>query len=64
MKNLPLILLMLISSVTMTSFTGCGDSETTSMTEGIELSEIEAYEKAQKEMEAEAMGEMDETDAE
>ena len=32
------------------------------MTDGVELSEIEAYEKALLEMEAEDMGEMDESD--
>lgn len=54
---------MLFSSIAMISFTGCGGKpEAASMTEGVELSEIEAYEKAQQEMEAEAMGEMDATD--
>ena len=60
MKTFPWTLLILFSSIAMVSFTGCGGKpETASMTEGVELSEIEAYEKAQKEMEAEAMGEMD-----
>ena len=61
MKTIPFTLLLLFSSFVMISFTGCGGKpEAASMTEGVELSEIEAYEKAQKEMEAEAMGEMDE----
>lgn len=61
MNKLHLILIALVLSFTMTSLTGCEDSKPASMTEGIELSEIEAYEKAQREMESEDMGEMDET---
>ncbi|TWU42580.1 hypothetical protein [Novipirellula artificiosorum] len=55
MKTISLSLLMILSSITMTSLTGCGsDSKPASITEGVELSEIEAYEKAQREMEAES----------
>lgn len=62
MNKIPLILMILVSSFTMTALTGCSDSEPAAMTDGIELSEIEAYEKAQREMESESMGEMDETE--
>lgn len=50
---------MLLSSLAMFSLAGCGEPKAASMTEGVELSEIEAYEKAQREMEAESMGEND-----
>ncbi len=49
----------------MISLTGCGggQEEAASMTEGVELSEIEAYEKSLRDMEAEDAGamEMDES---
>ncbi len=45
---------MLFPFIAMISLTGCGgEQKTSSMTEGVELSEIEAYEKAVLEMEAE-----------
>ena len=61
MKKFTWTLLFLISSVSMFSLAGCSEPKTESMTEGIEMSEIEAYEEAQRKMEAEDMGEMEET---
>jgi hypothetical protein len=57
-------LLMLVFSITMIALTGCGGEESNvrSMTEGVELSEIEAYEKAVQGMEAEDAGEMENID--
>ena len=47
MKIFPRALLMLFSIVAMISLTGCGgEDKAASMTEGVEMSEIEAYEKA------------------
>jgi hypothetical protein len=61
MKTYSWSLLMLFSSITMISLTGCGgDSQPTSMTEGVELSEIEAYEEAVRKMESDDAGGMDE----
>ena len=63
MKIFPRALLILFSVVAMISFAGCGgEQKASSMTENVELSEIEAYEKAVLEMESEDMGEMDESD--
>ena len=61
MKNFSWSLLMLFSSFTMISLTGCGGTaeEAGSMTEGVELSEIEAYEQSVLAMEAEDEGEME-----
>ena len=61
MKKFSWSLLILFSFVTMIALTGCGDVEpkVKSMTEGVELSEIEAYEKAVQTMEAEDAGEME-----
>jgi hypothetical protein len=59
MKNSSWTLIVLLSSLAMFSLAGCGEPKAASMTEGVELSEIEAYEKAQREMEAESMGEND-----
>ncbi len=66
MKTSSWSLLILFSFVTITSLTGCGKPEPKSMTEGVPLSEIEAYEKAVLEMEAEDAGDMelDEREAE
>ena len=62
MRNYSWTLLML-SSIAMLSFAGCGGKpDAASMTEGVELSEIEAYEKAVLEMEAEDAGGMDEVE--
>ncbi|WP_255325518.1 hypothetical protein [Rhodopirellula sp. SWK7] len=44
----------------MLSITGCGEPKPTSVTEGIEVSEIQAYEARVKEMEAQTAKEMDE----
>lgn len=56
--SLPLLLLFSMLSM---SFVGCGDAKTTSVTEGLPVSEIEAYEARVKEMEAAAMKEMEES---
>lgn len=53
------LLLSLFSLIALMSLTGCDDSKPKSMTEGVELSEIEAYEKAIQEMEAEDAGGME-----
>ncbi len=54
-------LLMLCLSCALIVSTGCGDnSKPKSMTEGVELSEIEAYEQAVRDMEAEDVEDMDE----
>ena len=60
MRSYSWALLMLFSSIAMISVTGCGGKpDAASMTEGVELSEIEAYEQSVREMEAEDSGEMD-----
>jgi hypothetical protein len=60
MKTFSWSLLMLVFSITMISFTGCGGGqEVKSMTDGVELSEIEAYEAAVQGMEAEDAGDME-----
>jgi uncharacterized lipoprotein YehR (DUF1307 family) len=61
MKTFSWSLLMLVFSITMISLTGCGDVEpkVKSMTDGVELSEIEAYEQAVRGMEAEDAGDME-----
>ena len=60
MKTFSWSLLMLFTSITVISLTGCGgDPKPASMTEGVELSEIEAYEKALQDMEAEDAGSME-----
>lgn len=57
-------LLTLVFSITMISFSGCGEEpKVKSMTEGVELSEIEAYEEAVRAMEAEDAAEMENIDA-
>jgi uncharacterized lipoprotein YehR (DUF1307 family) len=60
MKTFSWSQLMLVFSITMISLTGCGDVEpkVKSMTDGVELSEIEAYEQAVRGMEAEDAGDM------
>jgi len=65
MKTFSRSLLMLVFSITMISLTGCGEEpKVKSMTEGVELSEIEAYEKAVQAMEAEDAAEMENIDTE
>ena len=60
MKTLSWSLLMLVFSITMISLTGCGgEPEVKSMTDGVPMSEIEAYEKAVQAMEAEDAGAME-----
>jgi uncharacterized lipoprotein YehR (DUF1307 family) len=61
MKTFSRSLLMLVVSITIISLTGCGDAEpkVKSMTDGVELSEIEAYEQAVRGMEAEDAGDME-----
>jgi hypothetical protein len=61
MKTFSWSLLILFSSITMISLTGCegGKKEAASMTEGVEMSEIEAYEQSLREMEAEDAGDME-----
>ncbi|TWU46925.1 hypothetical protein [Rubripirellula reticaptiva] len=59
MKTTSLSLVLLFSLMTMILSTGCGGNESaTSVTEGIPVSDLEAYEARVKEMEAEAMKEM------
>ena len=54
---------MLCLSCTLVVSTGCGDnSKPKSMTEGVELSEIEAYEQAVRDMESEEAEDMDATE--
>ena len=60
MKKFAWSLLLLFPLLVMVS--GCGKPEVKSMAEGLEMSDIEAYEKAQQSMEADAMEEMDETE--
>ncbi|PAY21363.1 hypothetical protein CKO51_01935 [Rhodopirellula sp. SM50] len=63
MKTFSRCLLILCSATALIASVGCGDnSNPASMTEGVELSEIEAYEKAVLEMEAEDAGSMDDVD--
>lgn len=53
-------LLMLSLSITMISLTGCGEEpKAASMTEGVPMSEIEAYEQSVLAMEAEDAGGME-----
>ncbi|QDV41170.1 hypothetical protein Enr13x_10080 [Stieleria neptunia] len=60
MKTFSRSLLILCASTAMIISVGCGEkSAPTSMTEGVELSEIEAYEQAVLDMESEDTGEMD-----
>lgn len=60
MKNFFRSPLILLSFTAMVSVTGCGDSQqSNSMTEGVELSEIEAYEQSVRQMESEDEGAMD-----
>ena len=61
MKRTYLTPFALLASIGICSLSGCGEPKAASMAEGIELSDIEAYEKAQKEMEAESMRENDES---
>ncbi|TWU46097.1 hypothetical protein Poly51_54920 [Rubripirellula tenax] len=58
MKTTSLSLALLFLSVTVSSFTGCGEPEVKSIAEGISPSEIETYETNLKEMEAQAMNDM------
>lgn len=48
----------------MISASGCGDAETTSVTEGLPVSDIHAYEARIKEMEAAAKKEMEDSGGE
>lgn len=64
MKIFSWSLLMLVFSITMISLTGCGgEPEVKSMTDGVPMSEIEAYEQAVQAMEAEDAGDMENIDA-
>ena len=55
MKSLSCTMLLMLFPIAMISFTGCSeDTAATSMTEGVELSEIEQYEANQRAMEAES----------
>ena len=65
MKNFSRSLLILVSSITMISLTGCGGEkeQAASMTDGVEMSEIEAYEQSLLAMEAEDAGGMDVSEA-
>lgn len=60
MKTFSWSVLLLFSLLLTVS--GCGKPEVQSMAEGVEMSDIEAYEKAQQSMEAESMGDLDETE--
>lgn len=63
MKTCSKVLAIPFLLVALMTVPGCGEPKPASMTEGVEMSEIEAYEAAQKKMEADSMGEMDDTDA-
>ena len=55
-------MLMACLSIVFVSLSGCSsDTKPKSVTEGISLTEIEAYEKAMREMEGEAKADMDAT---
>ncbi|MGB7329481.1 MAG: hypothetical protein WBD31_31675 [Rubripirellula sp.] len=58
MKKITCSLMLFLSPIAMISLTGCGDEQTTSVTEGLPVSDIEAYEQKLKEMEAQASNEM------
>lgn len=51
--------LTLFSFITLTALSGCGDPPPTSMTDGVPLSDIEAYEQEVLNMESESAGEME-----
>ena len=51
--------MLILFSSAIISLTGCADSTPQSMTEGVPMSDIEAYEQAVQAMEAEDAGEMD-----
>ncbi|QEF98547.1 hypothetical protein Mal15_25990 [Stieleria maiorica] len=60
MKTISRALLAICWSIAIFALAGCGDdTKPKSMTEGVDLSEIEAYEQSVREMEAEDAGEMD-----
>lgn len=56
--------LPLYVSFMMIAVTGCGDAKTKSVTEGLSVNEIQAYEARVAEMEAAAMKEMEESGGE
>ncbi len=59
MKNLKFAHLLVAITIGSFSLCGCSSSEPTSVTEGVEQSEIDKYKEMEKQLELEAMKEMD-----
>lgn len=59
MMNRSASLLTALTIVFIVSLTGCSDSQPKSITEGVDQSAIEAYKEKEKQIELEAMNDME-----